>query len=83
MCSFDIKSLFTNIPLDETIDICLKELFQNDNSLYLNFNKKQFNSLLQLATKNNIFMFNNVLYEQVDGVAMGSPCGPTLANVFL
>ena len=83
MCSFDIKSLFTNIPLNETIDICLRELFQNDNSFYLNFNKKQFNSLLQLATKNNIFMFNNVLYEQVDGVAMGSPCGPTLANVFL
>ena len=28
-------------------------------------------------------MFNNEMYEQVDGVAMGSPCGPTLANAFL
>ena len=30
MCSFDIKSLFTNIPLEETINICLKTLYQDD-----------------------------------------------------
>ena len=28
-------------------------------------------------------MFNQELYEQIDGVAMRSPCGPKLANLFL
>ena len=28
-------------------------------------------------------MFNGVYYSQIDGVAMGSPLGPTLANLFL
>lgn len=28
-------------------------------------------------------MFTNKLYKQVDGLAVGSPLGPTLDNVFL
>ena len=28
------------------------------------------------------FIFGNSLYRQIDGVAMGSPLGPTLANAF-
>ena len=28
-------------------------------------------------------MFDNKYYSQIDGVAMGSPLGPTLANIFL
>ena len=40
-------------------------------------------SLLDLACKHSYFMFNGSLYHQLDGVAMGSPLGPTLANIFL
>ena len=28
-------------------------------------------------------MYNGHLYKQIDGVAMGSPLGPTIANFFL
>ena len=45
--------------------------------------KIEFKELLSLATKNSYFIFNRQLYKQVDGVAMGSPLGPTLANAFL
>lgn len=48
MASFYIKSLFTNITLDETIKIIIRELFKDHNT-YLNYNKKkkkQFRSLL-------------------------------------
>ena len=83
MCSFDVESLFTNIPLNETIDIIINQLYPNPNSTFEGFSKSQFKRLLQLATQTSNFIFNGVLYEQIDGVAMGSPCGPTLANAFL
>ena len=38
---------------------------------------------LFLCTKNVHFSFNNQIYIQVDGVAMGSPLGPVLANIFM
>ena len=43
----------------------------------------EFKELLFLATKESYFIFNWKLYKQVDGIAMGSPLGPTLANAFL
>ena len=46
-------------------------------------NKSEFKELLSLATKESYFMFNELLYKQIDGVGMGSPLGPTLANPFL
>ena len=82
LSSFDVESLFTNIPLDETINICLNKLFLNSD-VFEGFNRSQFKSLLEIATKNSFFVFNNKYYQQIDGVAMGSPLGPTLANVFL
>ena len=82
MASFDIDSLFTNVPLDETIDICVKKLYGRKKK-YEGFTKEQFKKLLTLAVKNSCFLFNGEYYEQVDGVAMGSPLGPTLANIFL
>ena len=36
-----------------------------------------------MCTKDNIFLFNGLLYQQIDGVAMGSPLGPLLANVLM
>ena len=42
-----------------------------------------FKQLLELAVKNVLFLFNGKLFSQFDGVGMGNPLGPTLANVFL
>ena len=81
MTSFDVKSLFTNIPLDETIDICIEKLYQNKRKIK-GLNKKHCKKLLTLATKSSVFIFNETYYSQIDGVAMGSTLSPTLANVF-
>ena len=83
MASFDIKSLFTNVPLVETIDICVNNLFENDDDKILNFSKKQMKDLLTLASHDCLFLFNNDFYVQKDGCAMGSPIGPSFANAFL
>ena len=44
--------------------------------------KRHFKQLLTLSVKSSFFLFN-VYYKQIDGVAMGSPLGPTLTNLFL
>lgn len=82
MSSFDVDSLFTNIPLDETIEICCDELFRSRNTVS-GLSKEEFRILLELATKESFILFNGQYYKQTDGVAMGSPLGPTLANIFL
>ena len=40
-------------------------------------------NLLQFATKKSHFIFDGQYYDQIDGVAMGSPSGPVLANIFM
>ena len=82
MASLEVDSLFTNIPLEETIDICVDNLY-SDNENPPNIPKHNFRNLLNIATKETFFMFNNKYYKQVDGVAMGSPLGPALANIFM
>ena len=36
-----------------------------------------------MATSGVEFSFNNTMYRQTDGIAMGSPLGPVLANIFV
>ena len=40
-------------------------------------------TLLEFATKKSHFVFNGHYYDQIDGVAMRSPLGPVLANIFM
>ena len=82
MASFDVESLFTNIPLDETINICIKKLF-GEKTKFKGFTKNEFRKLMQFAVKDSLILFNGKYYIQNDGVAMGSPLGPHLANIFL
>ena len=87
--SFDGTSLFTNIPVQETIEIILNRLFQDNDFIYDNYecqsalNRSQLKELLQLASLDNHFLFDGEIYKQIDGVAMGSPLGPTLAIAFM
>ena len=82
MGSLDVEALFTSIPLDETIDICVNENFKNVD-LVNKLTKQDVKNLLELATKESLFTFDGTYYYQTDGVAMGSPLGPLLANSFM
>ena len=84
MCSFDVVSLFTNVPLEETIDICADALYRNeDNDDPVAISEDSFRKLLKKVTSGVEFSFDDTMYCQVDGVAMGSPLGPVLANIFV
>jgi hypothetical protein len=83
MASFDVTSLFTNIPLQETIGIATQHLYEDDQQQAPIMKRTWFQQLLELSVKDILFTFNEQLFAQVDGVAMGNPLGPTLANIFL
>ena len=82
LCSFDISSLFTNVPLAETIEICADALY-NDDSMAPSFPCNIFVELMQLATSSVEFSFNNNMHRQINSIAMGSLLGPALANIFV
>ena len=84
MVSFDVKNLFTNVPLELTIDICCERLYHStDETSKPNIPEIVFRELLTRATTEFCFKFNNKLYVQVDGISMGNPLGPAIANVFM
>ena len=82
MASFDIKSLFTKIPVDETVNIILQRVF-SDSTHFKGIDRSFFKKILDNCTKNNIFLFNGETYIQTDGAPMGGPISPTLAEIFL
>ena len=89
LVSFDVKSLFTNIPVDEVIDMILNRLYPSNEMgrktyLYKGFKRLDFKRALIWCIKDNvsIIIFNSKYYVQIDGVAMGSPLAPILADRF-
>ena len=80
MVSFDVKSLFTDVPLDRTINIILKRIYDG-NELIISILRNEINELLLFCTKKVHCTFNGKI--QVDGVAMGSPLGLVLADIFM
>lgn len=83
MVSFDVASLFTNVPLNETIELILSKLFCTDDALVEGLDKSSFRKLLELSVLDTNFIFNKKHFKQIDGMAMGSPLGPAFANIFM
>ena len=78
---YDVTSLVTNIPLPGTIDIAINFIFNHNPNL--NITKKELKKLFLSATSQTHFIFNSMLYNLINGVAMGSPLAPVLANIFV
>ena len=71
LVSFDVISLFTKVPISDSINIIKHKV--ND----------EIASLVELCLHSTFFSFQGVVYEQVDGVAMGSPLSPVIANLYM
>ena len=82
LISFNVKSLFTNVSLQKTIDIILKRIYENK-EFNTFISKKDMKDIIILCTKNVHFSMNGDIYLQVDGNSMGSPLGPVLAGIFM
>ena len=65
MASLHMDSVFTNVPLEETIKICIDELFKSEMTVY-GLNKKKMFGMLSLTLKESIILFDNKYYSQID-----------------
>ena len=68
--------------MKKTIDIILDRIY-NTKQLSTPLCKRTLKKLVSDACTKTAFSFNNNLYEQTDGVAMGSSLGPVLANIIM
>ena len=84
MASFDVdvESLFTNNPLQETIDLGVERLFNDKPNIDV-FSITDFHELLTITMSESFVLLDGEYYKQIAGVAMGSTLGPTFANIFL
>ena len=82
VASFDVTSLFTNVPVRETVDIVLSSLYETQETVG-GMSRNQFKKLLELCVNDNRFIFNQDHFMQHEGFAMGSPLSAPMANLFL
>lgn len=81
LVSFDVVSLYTNIP----IELAIKSIKEKWN-LIKNFTaipEKEFIEATKLCLNSTFFQFNNQFFSQIYGVAMGSPISATIANLVM
>ena len=82
--SLDVESLFTNVPVHDTIDIILNNVYNHETINPPNIPINVLRELLLTSTTKVPFRnYNGTLYMQIDGVSMGSPLGPTFANFYM
>ena len=80
--SFDVVSLFTNVPLKRTLEVILRRVYK-EKQISTSLKKSTLKKLLIDTCTKTAFTFNDKFYEQIDGVSMGGSLGPLLANIIM
>ena len=82
--SFDVSSLFTNVPVDEAISVIRRRLGEDgtlgDRSI---LSPERIAELLAMSLKSTCFSYGENFYEQKEGAAMGSPVSAVVANLYM
>jgi hypothetical protein len=85
--SLDVVNMYTNIPIDEMMDIITLQIQQNPQLLY----HKRFpfldpytvRILMEIVLKHNNVYFDNNHYLQTNGIAMGTSCACTTTDIYI
>ena len=83
MISFDMSSLYTNVPVMEAILVCTDKLYNMSVDQRPLIDQETFITLAKVASCEVVLSTHDGFYKQVDGLAMGSPPAPHLANGWL
>ena len=82
MVSFDLKALFTNVFLEQTVDLVLKRIYENT-EISASITRNELSEILLLSTKTVHFTFRDIVWLQTDGTTRGSPLGLVLTRTFM
>ena len=85
LASLDVESLFTNVPVDDTINIIIDRLYHDPSVAPPKLlPETSMRTLMEICTKEAPFShIDGSVYRQIDGIAMGSPLSCTMANFFM
>ena len=84
IASLDVESLFTNVPVEETIGMICDRVYRDNSTPSLSIPEDALRDLLRLCTMKAPFITHRgEMYTQVDGVAMGSPLGVLFADFYM
>ncbi|KAF2890759.1 hypothetical protein ILUMI_15414 [Ignelater luminosus] len=73
LVSFDVVSLFTNVLVAETLEIIRRKYKPPDHII----------DLTKHCLKSTYVIYKDKRYKQIEGVPMGSPFSPVIANLFM
>ncbi|KAG0718572.1 hypothetical protein GWK47_052180 [Chionoecetes opilio] len=84
IASLDVESLFTNAPVDKTIDFILDRIYRSEDTKPLDIPEIALKTMLHLCTKEAPFLCpSGLMYQQIDGIAMDSPLGVLFTNFYM
>ena len=84
MVSYDVRALFTSVPIQPALEV-IEKLLKEDQDVQkrTTMSKKCIMDLLEFCLRSTYFTHRGKFYEQVEGAAMGSPISPIVANLFM
>ena len=95
LVSFDISALFISVPVPTALDVInhlfcehiedpeAKHKYGSFRWNTIGLEKYEVMQLLKLVLKNCVFTFQDKFFKQLHGAAMGSPCSPVVANIYM
>ena len=82
--SMDVVALYHSIPIQDGIVAVMEKIAEHEQEIdLLNMSLEEIEGLLNLVLNNNYFKFDDIVYRQREGVAMGNHLAPPFAIVFM
>ena len=96
LVSFDVSALFTSIPVNQALDVINELIIQHQTNMDFKYkvdkawyevadhlDREDVMALLKVVLNNCVFSFQGKFYKQLHGAAMGYPCSPVVANIYI
>lgn len=80
LVSFDVCSLFPSVPINRCKNVISDIIWRSCINPVI---KKDLEDSMFMCMDQNYFRFNSQIYIQNDGLTMGSPLSPLLADIFM